>query len=79
MLNGVLGSLGIELDEHLEATLPEVRKCDLTNEPAAGATPPAPKRTLRDRLSMPSWALYDFSDTIFSRQHPHILLFPCGS
>ena len=38
----------------------------MTNEPAAGASAPAPKRTLRERLSMPSWALYDFSDTIFS-------------
>ena len=28
--------------------------------------PPPPKRGLRERLSTPSWVLYDFSDTIFS-------------
>lgn len=27
---------------------------------------PSSQRPLRDRLSMPAWALYDFSDTIFS-------------
>ena len=26
----------------------------------------SPRRTLRERLSMPAWSLYDFSDTIFS-------------
>lgn len=31
-----------------------------------GEVAPASQRTLRDRLSMPAWALYDFSDTIFS-------------
>ena len=31
-----------------------------------GPASPAPRPTLRDKLSMPVWALYDFSDTIFS-------------
>lgn len=34
--------------------------------PAAPSQHPAPKPSLRQRLSTPSWILYDFSDTIFS-------------
>ena len=38
----------------------------MAHEPVTVPSARAPKRTLRDRLSMPSWVLYDFSDTIFS-------------
>ncbi len=31
-----------------------------------GSSPKETRPTLRDRLSMPAWSLYDFSDTIFS-------------
>lgn len=39
----------------------------MTNQPdALTGAPKGRIRTLRERLSMPAWSLYDFSDTIFS-------------
>ena len=40
----------------------------MTNKPTGdiGAPPASQRRTLREKLAMPAWSLYDFSDTIFS-------------